>query len=143
MNVEFEKSVIKALTLVFNGEIESVIKQLSEKAYLVEVLKKHHSKVNINATFEFDENYVKSLSNTQLSNLIKLYTLFETSFYNRHSATAIPYLLDLLSMRNFEGYEELVNWAIKTANSENPYIPFGKLKYVSCKNLNEHKGLTA
>lgn len=137
LNAKFNKN----LDLVFCGKADEVIKVVEKDVLLKIAFKKHHSKVNINATYDFDSDFVNSLSNEQLSNLIKFFTLFETNYYNRHSATAIPYLLDLLNKRNFDGYEELVNWAIKTANSENPYIPFGTLKYAACKNLSEYKRL--
>ena len=131
-----EEMISKELNGILCGDIERTIERVGKYASLKSIFIKIHNKINSNATYDFDSDFVNSLSNEQLSNLIKFFTLFETEYYNRHSVTAIPYLLNLLSERNFDGYEELVNWAIKTANSENSYIPFG---YASCKSLDEYK----
>lgn len=123
-----EKMIDKELNAIFSGEIERTLSRVGKYAWLKMIFVKIHNKINLNATFEYDNNFVNSLSNEQLSNLIKFFTLFETNFYNRHSVTAIPHLLNVLNKRKFEDYEELVNWALEVANKENPYIPFGTIK---------------
>ncbi len=138
-----EEMISKELKAILSGYIERAIDRVAKYATTKSLFVKIHHKINSNATYDFDSDFVNSLSNEQLSNLIKFFTLFETNYYNRYSVTAIPTLLEILSGRNYEGYETLVNWAIKTANSKNPYIPFGALKYAACKSLSEYKSLVS
>lgn len=123
-----EGMISKELKAILSGDIEQTINRVAKYAWLKGVFVKIHHKINFNATYDFDSDFVNSLSNEQLSNLIKFFTLFETNYYNRHSVTAIPSLLKILSGRNYDGYEALVNWALEIGNKENPYIPFGTFK---------------
>lgn len=143
LKADLERRVNDCLVLALEGSVEEALGIVEKKAFLIQAFKKSHHKVNINATYDFDEAYVHSLTNTQLSNLIKFYTNFETRFYFRGSVSAIPYLIELLSERNYENYEELVDWTIEIAKSKNPYIPFGTMRYADCKSLKEYEYMVA
>jgi hypothetical protein len=143
LKADLERRVNDCLALALEGGVEEALGVFEKKPYLIHAFKKLHHKVNRNATYDFDEAYVHSLTNTQLSNLIKFYTNYETRFYFRGSVSAIPYLIKLLGERNYENYEELFDWTIEIANSKNPYIPFGTIRYSECKSLKEYKYMLA
>jgi hypothetical protein len=143
IKADLEQKVAECLALAFDGKVDEALEVFEKKPYLINAFKKLHHKVNRNATYDFDEAYVHSLTNTQLSNLIKFYTNYETRFYFRGSVSAIPYLINLLGERNYENYEELFDWTIEIANSKNPYIPFGTIRYSECKSLKEYEYMLA
>lgn len=143
LKADLERRVNDCLALALEGGVEEALGVFEKKPYLIHAFQKSHHKVNRNANYDFDEAYVHSLTNTQLSNLIKLHTSYETRFYFRGSVSAIPYLIKLLGDRNYENYEELVNWTIGIANSKNPYIPFGTMRYAECKSLKEYEYMLA
>ena len=89
--------------------------------------KKIHNLININASSDYDEEFIDSLGNEDIDKLIRIALLYENIKF-MGSVSTIPNLLNKLKQRQYKDLENLFNWVIETNADNNPYIPMGTFK---------------
>ena len=128
----------KFVTVDKNSYYDELIQKITNDQEFAEAARTLSKKVNRSSS-DFDEQYLRSLSEEELLALIRGLTWLDGKIkgFTFRSVGPVPWLINELQQRNYKYYETIVDWVFK--NRTCAYLPFGSMFGADAKSLKEYQ----